>query len=104
MSRRPVEIRPWRRADDLPPLMDVSKAADELCTDFGLNLPVDDSPDEPVNAEHVLVAGTPPVGFAAVDTVDGNAHRHRTARIRARCAGCAPEDCGDGMPIPRSRS
>jgi hypothetical protein len=69
MSRRPVEIRPWRRADDLPPLTDVSKAADELCTDFGLNLPVDDSPDELVNAEHVLVAGTPPVGFAAVDTV-----------------------------------
>jgi GNAT superfamily N-acetyltransferase len=39
-----------------------------------LRLPPDDPTDELLRAEHVLVAGDPPVGFAVVNTVDGHAH------------------------------
>jgi ribosomal protein S18 acetylase RimI-like enzyme len=67
-------IRRWRPADDLADVVAVSRAADVLFADFGLSLPPDDPTDELLRAEHVLVAGSPSVGFAVVNTVDGNAH------------------------------
>lgn len=45
-----------------------------MFADAGLTLPLDDPTDELRAAEHVLVAGTPIVGFAVLTTVDGNAH------------------------------
>lgn len=45
-----------------------------MFADAGLTLPPDDPTDELRAAEHVLVAGAPVVGFAALTTVDGNAH------------------------------
>ncbi len=67
-------VRRWQPAADLAQVVDVSEAADTMFADFGLSLPPDDPTDELLCAEHVLVAGSPPVGFAAVNTVDGRAH------------------------------
>jgi GNAT superfamily N-acetyltransferase len=67
-------IRRWRPSDDLARLVVVSQAADVMFADFGLSLPLDDPTDELLSAEHVLVAGSPSVGFAVVNTVDGRAH------------------------------
>jgi ribosomal protein S18 acetylase RimI-like enzyme len=69
-----LEIRKWRPDDDLARLIEVGLAADRLFAEQGLTLPVDDQPDEFLAAEHVLVAGTPAVGYAVVNTVDGHAH------------------------------
>ena len=60
--------------DDLARAIAVSQAADGMFADFGLSLPPDDPTAELLRAEHVLVAGSPPVGFTAVNTVDGRAH------------------------------
>ncbi|HEX5407781.1 MAG TPA: GNAT family N-acetyltransferase [Pseudonocardiaceae bacterium] len=69
-----LTIRRWR-SDDLARLVEVSQAADRLFTDdAGLDLPPDDPTAELRHAEHVLVAGSPAVGFAVVNTVDGRAH------------------------------
>ena len=68
-------IRRWQPSDDLDRLVVVSQAADVMFATFGLSsLPPDDPTDELLRAEHVLVAGSPPVGFAVVNTVDGRAH------------------------------
>jgi GNAT superfamily N-acetyltransferase len=67
-------VRRWRPSDDLARLVVVSQAADVMFAAFGLSLPPDDPTDELLRAEHVLVAGSPPVGFAVVNTVDGRAH------------------------------
>lgn len=70
-------IRPWSPTADraeLARLVEVSQAADRLFADFGLTLPPDDPTDALRHDEHVLVAGTPAVGFAEVNTVDGHAH------------------------------
>lgn len=72
MSDQPV--RRWEPSADLARLVAVSQAADVMFADFGLSLPLDDPTDELRSAEHVLVAGTPPVGFAVVNTVDGLGH------------------------------
>jgi GNAT superfamily N-acetyltransferase len=79
--RRPVRhdppmtaIRRWRPPADLARLVEVSRAADRMFTDAGLSLPTDDPAADLARAEHVLVADAPPVGFAALSTVDGNAH------------------------------
>lgn len=45
-----------------------------MFADFGLSLPLDDPTDALLRAEHVLVAGSPAVGFAEVNTVEGRAH------------------------------
>ncbi len=74
MSPGPFEIRPWQARDDLARLVDVSQAADQLFAGVGLDLPPDDPTDELTRAEHVLVAGSPAVGFAVINTVDGRAH------------------------------
>lgn len=74
MDRRLLEIRTWRARDDLARLVDVSQAADQLFAGAGLDLPPDDPTDELTQAEHVLVAGSPAVGFAVVNTVDSRAH------------------------------
>jgi GNAT superfamily N-acetyltransferase len=67
-------IRRWRPADDLARVVEVSQAGDGMFADVGLSLPPDDPTAELLRAEHVLVAGSPPVGFTAVNTVDGRAH------------------------------
>lgn len=67
-------VRPWRPSDDLARLVEVSQASDVMFADFGLSLPPDDPTDELLSAEHVLVAGSPPVGFMVLNTVDGRAH------------------------------
>lgn len=68
-------IRRWRPSEDLARLVEVSRAADQLFADFGLELPPDDPTEELSRAEHVLVADrSPVVGFAVVNTVDGLAH------------------------------
>lgn len=72
MTEQP--IRRWEPSTDLARLVAVSQAADVMFADFGLSLPPDDPTDELLRAEHVIVAGTPVVGFAVVNTVDGHAH------------------------------
>lgn len=67
-------IRRWRAPVGLDVLVEVSQAADRLFATAGLLLPPDDPTEVLLRAEHVLVAGQPPVGFAVVDTVDGLAH------------------------------
>lgn len=68
------DVRSWDCAVDLARVVGVSQAADRMFADAGLSLPLDDPTDELRSAEHVLVAGTPVVGFAVLTTVDGNAH------------------------------
>jgi ribosomal protein S18 acetylase RimI-like enzyme len=68
------EIRRWQPDHELARLVEVSQAADELFAGAGLDLPPDDPTDELRHAEHVLVAGSPALGFAVVNTVDGHAH------------------------------
>jgi GNAT superfamily N-acetyltransferase len=69
-----AEIRPWHPDHDLARLMEVGRAADGVFAEFGLDLPPDDQPDTFLNAEHVLVAGSPAVGYAVVNTLDGLAY------------------------------
>lgn len=92
-------IRAWRPEDDLPTLVEVSRAADTLFAEHGLDLPPDDPAHELARARWVLVAGTPPVGFAAVDTV-----RPRTSRSSV----CTRRTAGEGSAAlcsrPRARS
>ncbi|HEX9339387.1 MAG TPA: GNAT family N-acetyltransferase [Pseudonocardiaceae bacterium] len=74
MTDATIAVRAWQPAVDLARLVDVSMAADVLFADYGLSLPPDDPTDELLRAEHVLVAGSPAVGFAEINTVDGRAH------------------------------
>jgi GNAT superfamily N-acetyltransferase len=74
MTDETIAVRRWRPDVDLARLVEVSMAADVMFTDFGLSLPPDDPTAELRRAEHVLVAGSPAVGFAQIDTVDRRAH------------------------------
>ncbi|AUS79628.1 GNAT family N-acetyltransferase [Actinoalloteichus sp. AHMU CJ021] len=67
------------RAEDLPVLGEVSRAADRLFEDVGLVLPPDDPEHALRSAGEVLVAGEPPVGFAAMDELDGRTHLDQLA-------------------------
>ncbi|AAZ54839.1 probable acetyltransferase [Thermobifida fusca YX] len=66
-------IRPMTAADR-PRLVEVSRAADTLFARAGVHLPDDDPDDLFDQAAAVLVAGRPPVGFAALTVLDGAAH------------------------------
>ncbi|WP_016699170.1 GNAT family N-acetyltransferase [Actinoalloteichus spitiensis] len=74
----PTPIR-LSRSEDLPVLVEVSRAADRLFEDVGLLLPPDDPEHTLRSAGEVLVAGEPPVGFAAVDQLDGRTHLDQLA-------------------------
>lgn len=63
------------RADELALLPALETAADRLFDDIGRGpLPPAGELDGLVDARCVLVAGTPPVGFARLEIVDGHAH------------------------------
>jgi GNAT superfamily N-acetyltransferase len=67
-------VRP-ARTDELALLPALETAADQLFDDIGRGaLPAAGELDELVDARCVLVAGTPPVGFARLEIVDGHAH------------------------------
>jgi GNAT superfamily N-acetyltransferase len=67
-------VRP-ARADELALLPGLEAAADGLFDDLGRGpLPPAAELDELLDAHRVLVAGTPPVGFARLELVDGHAH------------------------------
>ncbi|HEY3607825.1 MAG TPA: GNAT family N-acetyltransferase [Pseudonocardiaceae bacterium] len=74
MTDETIAVRRWRPDVDLARLVEVSTAADVMFADFGLSLPPDDPTAALRRAEHVLVAGSPAVGFAEIDAVDGRAH------------------------------
>jgi GNAT superfamily N-acetyltransferase len=70
-----TRIRPWRPASDLTALVAVSRAADELFAQAGLPLPQDDPAADFRSGRCVLVADAPPpVGFAILTGLDGDAH------------------------------
>lgn len=63
------------RTDELALLMAVEAAADERFDEIGRGpLPPPSGLDDLVEAGCVLVAGTPPVGFARLEVIDGHAH------------------------------
>lgn len=63
------------RIDELALLPALETAADQLFDDVGRGaLPPTGELDELIDAHCVLVAGTPPVGFARLEIVDGHAH------------------------------
>lgn len=74
------EPRP-ARPGDLPLLPPIEEAADGLFAPFGIVFP----PGDPVvrlmidNGGDILVAGDPPIGFAAVDELDGAVHLEQIA-------------------------
>jgi GNAT superfamily N-acetyltransferase len=74
MTRGSPLIRGWEPGTDLPVLLAVGGAADTLFAEQGLVLPPDDAAEETLRASRVLVAGRPPVGYAAVTDLDGHAH------------------------------
>jgi GNAT superfamily N-acetyltransferase len=68
------DVRP-ARADELALLPALEAAADRLFADIGVGpLPPAGGLDELVDARCILVAGTPPVGFARLEIVDDHAH------------------------------
>lgn len=68
------EVRP-AHIDELVLLPGLETAADRLFDDIRRGpLPPAGQVDELVGARCVLVAGTPPVGFARLEIVDGHAH------------------------------
>jgi GNAT superfamily N-acetyltransferase len=70
----PVVVRRAHREDYtlLPP---IEEASDQVFATFGVQVPAGVSaPEDYADAELVLVVGTPPVGFARVDMVDGLPH------------------------------
>lgn len=103
------EVRVRRaRAVELPLLVAVELASDGPFHDAGIGpLPPPGSVEELAEAECVLVAGEPPVGFARLGVVDGLAHLEQlsvhpghsgrgigTALLEAACAWAA----GSGYP------
>ncbi|HWC81312.1 MAG TPA: GNAT family N-acetyltransferase [Pseudonocardiaceae bacterium] len=68
-----TDVRPWAPVE-LPALIAISAAATELFPAHGIHLPPDDPAELLHAARAVLVAGTPPIGFAALDELDGRAH------------------------------
>lgn len=68
-----TEIHSWDPAD-LPELVRVDQAATGLFHTAGIDLPVGDPTGVLRNAREILVTGRPPIGFAALEEVDGRAH------------------------------
>ncbi|MFI6027869.1 GNAT family N-acetyltransferase [Amycolatopsis magusensis] len=67
-------------AAELATLPALESASDSIFADLGFPpLPPPGSPEELATARLVLVAGTPPAGFARVEVVDGNAHLEQLA-------------------------
>ena len=70
----PVVVRRADREDYalLPP---IEEASDQVFATFGVHVPAGVSaPEDYDDAAIVLIVGTPPVGFARVDMVDGLPH------------------------------
>jgi GNAT superfamily N-acetyltransferase len=79
MSASNVIIR-RARADDLALLPTIEAAADELFTAGGIGpLPPPGDVEALAAALLVLVAGDPPIGFARLEEVDGQAHLEQLA-------------------------
>ncbi|MEY9904916.1 GNAT superfamily N-acetyltransferase [Catenulispora sp. MAP12-49] len=81
LGGRPVRVA---APEDLAALPALESAADALLADY-LDAPLPPGPDTEAavaalaRAAAVLVAGTPPVGFARIDVVDGGAHLEQLA-------------------------
>ena len=77
-----VEVRPMRPGDEVD-VVEVSRAADTLFAEVGLELPPDDPRELFAHVEHTLVAVDPGAGrvrgLAATVTVDGCAHLEQLA-------------------------
>ncbi|QFU93779.1 GNAT family N-acetyltransferase [Amycolatopsis sp. YIM 10] len=74
-----MEIREATVAE-LATLPALESASDSIFAELGFPpLPPPGSPDELAAARLVLVAGSPPAGFARVEVVDGNAHLEQLA-------------------------
>jgi GNAT superfamily N-acetyltransferase len=85
--------------DDLPGLPELEAASDTLFTSIGIGpLPSPGSVEELADALVVLVTGDPPIGFARIDSLLGDAHLeqlsvhpdqvrqgHGRALVRAAC-------------------
>ncbi|WP_344103912.1 GNAT family N-acetyltransferase [Nocardiopsis rhodophaea] len=71
-------IRPIESAD-VPRLVSVSRAADTMFAEAGLDLPPDDPRETLAQAASVLVAGDPLCGLAALTALDGGAHLEQLA-------------------------
>lgn len=70
----PIRIRP-ARVEDYPTLIEVEVAADKLFEVAGYGkTPPPASPEDLAGATLLLAAGDPPVGYARVEVVDGQAH------------------------------
>lgn len=67
------DVRAFTDAD-LDALVEVSRAADGLFAQWGLDLPPGDPRGTIRRAEHVWVAGAPAIGFAVTETVDDVVH------------------------------
>ena len=69
------DVRPARPAD-LPGLADIENSGDAMFAEIGIVFPPGPTVVEQVigKGADIVVAGDPPVGFAAVEEVDGAAH------------------------------
>jgi GNAT superfamily N-acetyltransferase len=75
VSEHEAHIRPWQALTDLTRLAEVSRAADALFAEHGIELPPDDPATELLDARHVLVADAPhPIGFVIINELDDLAH------------------------------
>ncbi|GAA1873895.1 GNAT family N-acetyltransferase [Actinomadura bangladeshensis] len=69
------EVRP-ARPEDLPALADIENSGDPMFAEIGIVFPPGPTVIEQLIGKpaEIVVAGDPPVGFAAVEEVDGAAH------------------------------
>jgi GNAT superfamily N-acetyltransferase len=72
------EVRP-ARPEDLPGLADIENSGDPMFGEIGIVFPpgptvIEKMIGEAAGIAGIVVAGDPPVGFAAVEEVDGAAH------------------------------
>lgn len=69
------EVRP-ARPEDLPGLADIENSGDPMFGEIGIVFPPGPTVIEQLVGKpaEIVVAGDPPVGFAAVEEVDGAAH------------------------------
>ncbi|GAA2913199.1 GNAT family N-acetyltransferase [Streptosporangium fragile] len=78
-SSAPVEVR-WAEAGELAGLAAVEIAADGVFAQVGITFPAGTTMiEETDDPSRVLVAGTPPVGFAMIGEVDGQVHLDQLA-------------------------
>ncbi|HET6876129.1 MAG TPA: GNAT family N-acetyltransferase [Jatrophihabitans sp.] len=76
---REFEIRP-ARAEELAELVEIDQRAESVFRVAGYRLPeIELSVDDLAAAAAVFVTGSPPVGFAQLDEVDGTAHLRELA-------------------------